>query len=291
MAAFLVEGTDRRGVTLSAWQQNGNTRMLPNRDRPPSRELGRLVVMTFDDRIRELEDQHGSPHEDHLLYERVIAYAPAGTNPGVNQTHKAVLENGSVGYHKTFVGVSTAHASLFQQHPDEVPINECAAWRLGYRLGPPFVDIIAPTVLREISGEPGSLSAQQLGVPHDLRPFTQAPNLVLAAAFFDSLIAQQDRHTGNYRWDKSHRKLGLIDHGYTLALPAHRANGSWFVDWRWRAGTQALLQQEVDALENLLRSGGLLGLRLFLLPERADALEDRAQRMLASGAILGVGEY
>jgi hypothetical protein len=250
-----------------------------------------LAAVEFDDRIRELEDQQGSPYEGHLLYERVIAYTPAGTSPGVNQSFKAVLEDGRVGYHKPFVGVSSAHASLFQQHPDEVPINECAAWRLAYRLGSPFLDIVAPTVLREISGEAGSLSAQQGGLPSDPRPFLEAPELVLAAAFFDALVAQQDRHSGNSRWDAANRKLGLIDHGYAFALPGHRLNGAWFVDWRWRTGRQALDQYEVDALERLLDGGDLLGLRLFLQPARADGLEERARRMLASGAILAVGDY
>jgi hypothetical protein len=141
--------------------------------------------MTFGDRIRELEDQQSSPAEDHLLYERVIAYAPAGTNPGVNQTFRAVLESGRVGYHKPFVGVSSVHASAFQQHPDEVPVNECTAWRLAYGLGSPFLDVVAPTVLREINGEAGSLSAAQFGAPNDPRPFLQAAALARTAAFID----------------------------------------------------------------------------------------------------------
>jgi hypothetical protein len=37
----------------------------------------------------------------------------------------------------------------------------------------------------------------------------------LPAAFFDSLIAQQDRQPGNWRWDDN--RLTLIDHGYAFA--------------------------------------------------------------------------
>ena len=247
--------------------------------------------MTFDERIRELEDQQGTPDENHLLYERVVAYAPAGTNPGVNQTFKAVLEGGQVGYHKPFAGVSSVHASLFQQHPDEVPINECAAWRLAVRLGAPFRDLVAPTVLREISGEAGSLSAEQVGAPNDHRLFFAAPELALAVAFIDSLIAQQDRHGGNCRWDHANRKLGLIDHGYTFALPGHRLNAAWFVGWRWNVGRHGLEQEETDALDRLRASGDLLGLRAFMLPDRADRLEDRVRRMLATRSILPVGEF
>ena len=247
--------------------------------------------MTFEDRISELEDQQGSAHEDHLLYERVIAYVPAGTSPGVNRTFKATLDSGRAGYHKPFVGVSPVHAGLFQQDPDEVPINECAAWRLAYRLGSPFLDIVAPTVLREIRGEAGSLSAAQLGFSADPWPFYEVPQLALTAAFFDSLIAQQDRHSGNYRWDGGAQKLGLIDHGYTFALPGHLVNAAWFVDWRWRLGGEALGQMEVDVLDRLLRSGDLLGLRAFLPADRADQLEDRARRMLATRSVLRSGDY
>jgi hypothetical protein len=247
--------------------------------------------MGFDDRIRELEDQQGSSQENHLLFERVIAYAPAGTNPGVNTTFRALLEDGRVGYHKPFAGVSTQAAHDFQQHPDEVPINECAAWRLAHQLGSPFNEIVAPTVLREINGEAGSLSAQQIGRPHDQRPFLHAPGLVLAAAFIDCLIAQQDRHSGNSRWDDAEQKLGLIDHGYTFALPGHRLNGAWFLGWRRTVGRATLEQAEVDALDRLLAGGDLLGLRVLLLPDRADALAQRAERMLNRNAVLQPGDY
>lgn len=242
--------------------------------------------MDFDDRIRELEDQQGSPEEDHLLYEQVTAYAPAGTNPGVNSTFRALFDSGRVGYHKPFAGVSPVHASAFQHHPDEVPINECTAWRLAYRVGAPYTEIVAPTVLRAIHGEPGSVSAQKFGNANDPQLFMHAPHLAHAAAFFDSLIAQQDRHFGNMRWDAPAQKLGLIDHGYTFALPGNRLNAAVFVDWRWAAGAQTLETTETDALTALIGSGDLHRLRLFMLPDRADQLQDRAERMLASGAIL-----
>jgi len=101
------------------------------------------------------------------------------------------------------------------------------------RRGALFIDVVAPTVLREINGEAGSLSAQQFGAPNDSRPFLQAAALAGTAAFMDSLVAQQDRHGGNARWDDGNQKLGLIDHGYTFALPGHRLNAAWFVDWRF----------------------------------------------------------
>jgi hypothetical protein len=82
-------------------------------------------------------------------------------------------------------------------------------------------------VLREYAGEDGSLSLRASGWPRDTAP-TLNPTWCLPAAFFDSLIAQQDRHDGNWRWDGE--RLTLIDHGYTFALPGaparHCALGS-----------------------------------------------------------------
>jgi hypothetical protein len=78
-------------------------------------------------------------------------------------------------------------------------------------------------VLRAYAGEDGALSLQASGWPGDPAP-TQNPTWCLPAAFFDSLIAQQDRHSGNWRWDGN--RLTLIDHGYAFALPGLILNHS-----------------------------------------------------------------
>ena len=57
------------------------------------------------------------------------------------------------------------------------------------------------------------------------------PDDCIAAAFFDSLIGQQDRHRGNYRWDATNEKLGLIDRGFAFAhAPDQYFNRSVFVE-------------------------------------------------------------
>jgi hypothetical protein len=248
--------------------------------------------MSRQQRIDELELQQGSSAEDPFLHLDKIAYARHQTaTPGVNETYVAFLEHGYVGFHKPFAGISVPNALNYGHHPDEVPINECTAWRLAHRLGAPFSDIVPPTVLRAIDGSPGSLAAKQEGVPHSGEPFVQAQHQAFAAAAFDSLIAQQDRHAGNYRWDAGTQRLGLIDHGYAFALPGHRCNASAFVGWRLGLGHHALTPPEMDALDQLLASGDLLGLRPFMLPDRATRLEERASEMLGRGAILQLGEF
>ena len=74
------------------------------------------------------------------------------------------------------------------------------------------------------------------------------PTWCLPAAFFDSLIAQQDRHDGNWRWDGE--RLTLIDHGYAFALPRAILNYSDFVVARHRHGAASLLAEEHDVLSS-----------------------------------------
>jgi hypothetical protein len=52
-----------------------------------------------------------------------------------------------------------------------------------------------------------------------------------------------------------------------------------------------LLQEERDALQRLLGDPDLLGLANFLLDDRAQALADRARRMLARDEVLRPGEF
>ena len=112
-----------------------------------------------------------------------------------------------------------------------------------------------------------------------------------AAAFFDCVVAQQDRHLGNLRWDAATRRLGLYDHGYAFALPGDYLNASVFVDWRHGQGQPHLEQWERDTLDQLLGSGDLLGVGDMLPSDRADALEDRARRMRQVDEVLTAGQF
>ena len=56
-------------------------------------------------------------------------------------------------------------------------------------------------------------------------------------------------------------------------------------------GATVLLDAERRALERLLGDAGLLGIESLLLPDRAQALRARAERMLARGEVLRPGEF
>jgi hypothetical protein len=125
-------------------------------------------------------------------------------------------------------------------------------------------------------------------MPGDPAP-TLNPTWCLPAAFFDSLIAQQDRHAGNWRWDGT--RLMLIDHGYAFALPGDILNHTDLLAARHRHGAAALLAEERQVLERLLGDGGLLGIAGLLTADRAQALRERARQMLARDQVLRPGEF
>lgn len=210
------------------------------------------------------------------------------TSPGVNATKQLALTNGLIAFHKPFSGVHVANAVAYGQTDETPPLHEAVAWRLAVALGDPWEGMVAPCVLRDYVGEDGSLSLQARGWPRDRAP-TMNPTWCLPAAFFDALIAQQDRHDGNWRWDGA--RLTLIDHGYTFALPGDIANHYDFVEARHAGGAAALCIEERDALQRLLADADLLGMARFLLPQRAQALADRAQRMLNRDELLQPKEF
>jgi hypothetical protein len=249
--------------------------------------------MALQDQINALAAQQGNtPIEDDLLTSAVDDYYAAGG--GCSETYRVRLESGTVAFHKPFAGVDESTARDFgHEDPDQVPIQEAAAWRLAAALGEPVSPLVCVCVLRTIDDEPGSLSLLVPGEPWSgfdgaSEGLSLLPGQASAAAFFDSLIAQQDRHNGNFLCDGD--ALGLIDHGFTFALPGHYLNFSNIAEWRYAYGDPALTAWERDALERLLGTD-LLGLRAILHPDRAAALAARAERMQTTNRILRIGDF
>jgi hypothetical protein len=207
--------------------------------------------------------QGAQPIEWQMLSEAFVGPPAPTSSPGVNATKQLELADGKIVFHKPFSGVHVANAIAFGQTDETPPLHEAAAWRLAVALGPPWDEIVVPCVLREYAGADGSLSLRAIGWPRDVAP-TMNPTWCFPAAFFDSLIAQQDRHDGNWRWDG--KRLTLIDHGYSFAMPGALLNYSDFVAARHRHGAAALLMEEHKALARLLSDSDLFGVARFLLP-------------------------
>lgn len=235
--------------------------------------------------------QGGTAVEDDLLASPVRLYSPTVTTPGANTTSSVLLDSGREAFHKTFAGVNRTLAHAYGQGADTPPVHECCAWRLAIALGPPYSELVAVAVLRNINGEDGALIDRQYGQKGVAAAVAPPLPERLAAAFLDSLVGQQDRHTGNLRWDAATGRLGLIDHGYAFAVPGDPCNASVFVGDRFGIGHGGLTATEVPALQQLVGSPHLLGLEDVLEPTRAAALLDRANRMLAAGSILPVGDF
>lgn len=260
---------------------------------PPSDRVGALLLT---------QATRPDPIEDRLLRDDVVNYFPApATTPGANSTNIADLSSGIRCFHKPISGVDVRLAGLYGHEPISVSLNECAAWRLARVLGSPYDELVPTTILRFHEGKAGlgplyvtadgwgSLADEQPGEALNIEP-TTIPSSCDPAAFFDALIAQQDRHGGQFRWDAGVRRLGLIDHGFAFASEGDRLNASVFLEARHAAGRAALSDEERVALEDL-QAKGFLGLGEILESDQATSLQNRVGLMLAKGELIQPGEW
>ena len=238
--------------------------------------------------IAEISARQGTEPGEVALLAGDVAAAELVEGDGVNETMWVRLDSGVEGYHKAFTHLDDDTALEYGQDAALQPIHEVSAWILARELGKPWRDLMPACVLRPVQGRLGSFARR---VPGDATsPLGSVPpSAIAAAAFFDSLTAQQDRHGSNLLVDGP--RMQLIDHGFTFAKPGDYDNATMFVSYRHRKGDPTLTGPERKALRRLLDSPGLLGMRPVLEVARADALADRARRMLQLGAILPQGEY
>ncbi|MBS1906099.1 MAG: hypothetical protein JST33_05920 [Actinobacteria bacterium] len=207
---------------------------------------------------------------------------------GVNTTRRLILDDGSDAYFKPIDGIDEETAEDYGHDQPWQPIHEVAAWHTARALGPEWERLVPPCVLTVRDGSLGSLA---LGQPGSTAGPVQVPDSdVHAAAFFDALTGQQDRHTGNFLTHNNGEELHLIDHGFAFARPDDPVNMSVFQLRRFRTAPE-LTTYELDRLVVLLRTPDLHGLRPMLAPDRAAALEDRARLMLVTGRILPEGHF
>lgn len=169
-----------------------------------------------------------------------------------------------------------------------MPLNEVAAWRLAFAMGDPWRQLVSTAVFRKIN-EAGGALINDRKAKADLRVFAEAGHQVLAAAFWDALIGQQDRNQQNFRYDRSTRTLALIDHGFTFARPGDVCTSTLFLTSRFPT-SPGITAEEQAALEALV-ANDLYGLRGFVDTERADAVEKRAREMLRTKLLPAPGAF
>lgn len=250
--------------------------------------------MEIEERIANLSRATGrTPIEQDLARGPIVTAAPVLTaTPGVTAPIAVLLESRTIAYFKRFADQNQQSCQHYGHERFDVPLNEITAWRLAYAMGDPWRQLLPTAVLRNIGGRTGVLINHKDGKP-DIDAFTDALGQVMAAAFFDALIGNQDRHLMNYRYDSTTRRLGLIDHGFAFARPGDFMNGSAFLAARLRVGPPDSLvsSAELNVLERLLASGDLHGLRSFLAADRADALQARARTMAQTRCLPAVGAF
>jgi hypothetical protein len=248
------------------------------------------------DHIRSLQ---GSHEEERALLESAINDFTPGKG-GSNRGFELKLSSGAKAYFKPLNGVNVRNARDYGHDRVSATIAEAAAWHLARELGGALEQLVAPCVIRMIPeidpDAPGALSAYR-GEPGTvprfeafLASYADNKETIDAAAFLDCLIAQQDRNSGNVRWEEGPDRVHAIDHGFSFALRGHTVNTSPFVWTRGKTGDPALSDWEVEALEHLLATGDLCGLAGALGDERAEALDRRA-RMMLGPSILPYGAF
>jgi hypothetical protein len=234
----------------------------------------------------------GTELEQLMLRETIREHAPLTTaNPGGSATFLVVFDSRQEAIFKPFVGQNIGQCQYYGQEPVDAVMHEVAAWRLAATMGNPWDQLVPTAVLRNIPPlGGGALINRRRGAP-DPQVFEHASAQADAAAFWDALIAQQDRHATNYRYEHETRRLALIDHAFSFATPGRFCNGGIFSFRRRNGGREKLTQDEVRALQVLLHSTGLHGLRGYIAQPRSDALHSRAEKMLQTRTLPYPGDF
>lgn len=247
-----------------------------------------LISGELAQQIRTASSRTGVDRDERSLSRGIVtssAHAPGGSN----ETHRVVLDNGLVGYHKPFDGIDDSTAGFYGHDGPQQQIHEVAAWVTAREMGDPWKRLVPPVILREVGGRLGSFALERPGIPRT-HPDEVEEGDRHAAAFFDALIGQQDRHPNNYL--VAGDRVSLIDHGYSFARGGDFINYSFFQAARTHdsaPSAQLLKANEVGALDRFLASPDSWGLKGVLEPARLDAMIWRASTMRVTGRVLEAG--
>lgn len=250
--------------------------------------LGRLLIAQAED---------PAPLEETLMHDVVQAHlAPPTVSSSI--VYECPLAGGRTAFHKPVDGMTVHHPILgmpvfeWYGQADQWAVlnNEAAAWRLARALGAPWETMVASSVARWLRATGpgivegwGALTRKGEGPSGQMDPLNDE-DLRDPAAFFDSLIGNQDRNMSNYRF--ANGVLTLFDHGLAFPGGRWRLNSSAFLQFRHAAGQSALSHEEQQLLSSLPTKSVWGEMRSILRADQFDALEWRREQMVSRVAVL-----
>lgn len=245
-----------------------------------------------------VQAQDPAPLEEILMHDRPKAHLIPGSASS-SKVYECPLEtSGRTAFHKPVDGMTDAHPNLgvavfkWYGHVDQWVVlnNEVAAWRLAHALGSPWDTLVATSVARWVRptgagviGGWGAFTRKGEGPSGHMDPLRD-PGIRNPAAFFDSLIGNQDRNASNYRFGSG--VLTLFDHGFSFPGGQWLLNDSLFLRRRHSEGDE-LLSVEEAALLFALPTTSIWGeLGKILRDDQFYALDRRRTEMLKRNAVL-----
>ncbi len=207
---------------------------------------------------------------------------------GLNGTLRVVLEKDGVRMHAAFRHFEGRRYLVDPEDGRQIPVRdsygyEVAAYRLSRMLG---LQLVPPTVLREIDGKPGSLQAwvENAMMEKERRSKGLQPpdewlwmSWMLTMHLFDNLIGNTDRHQGNLLIDPTWQ-VWLIDHTQAFR-PIDRLFGGDKVLYCDAQVWERLKALDRKAFEN--EFNGLVGKsEIKAMAKRRDLLVRQIQRLI-----------
>ncbi len=244
------------------------------------------------DALFDLQDASGHRMDRLLLDSAMVEHKALGSGRGHGSGHeqyelRLCSPAGAEvrAFFKPANGMRQRSLEIFGQTRASCVLAEALAWRLAVVLGAPYETLVAPCVLRFFDAidrdAPGALSLACPGVDGSYAPADEVPEQWAAAALFDALSGQQDRHSGNWLWDEESRALHLIDHGYSFARRGDHSANSEILRVRRQRGSLGLSDSELGLLGRIVDDPGVRAVEGVLSVSRARSLRARALAMAA----------
>lgn len=152
---------------------------------------------------------------------------------GTSQVARYTLEDGSVGYFKSFEDNSQAE-DFFNDYGTTslgAGINEVNSYRMAQAFGGEYTNLVPETVIREIEGKLGTLQREvaESRIRVKYEDSLELQDDYRRAVIFDFVIGNLDRHIGNFLYGESEVEYGrprikLIDNSFSFSVSSDRAS-------------------------------------------------------------------